>query len=126
MLLGVSLYVFVGLLIALIQIFRNDCGVFVVIFTGIDGILLVVMFWPLLLIASIWPDAKKEVVLPERNAAPECEFSGKSAIVHSALHPSGKIDLEGSILDARADGQFIEKGTTVTIVRQELGAFVVR
>jgi membrane-bound serine protease (ClpP class) len=139
-LLVITIYLLLGFLVAFVRIFRDECTVFVSLFPwGVGGVLLTLMAWPLLLVVSIGDQNSKErlaleeeVIMKRRQteadvqAEREVEFRNRIARVHSSLRPSGKIDIEGRIFDARTDGQFLEKGTAVTVDRQELGAFVVR
>lgn len=44
----------------------------------------------------------------------------------SVLRPSGKVDIEGHILDAVSRGDFIEKGKKVIVIKAEGGYLVVK
>ena len=139
-LLGITIYLLLGFLVASVRIFRDECTVFASLFPwGIGGLILTLIAWPLLLIVSIGDQNSKErlaleeeVIRKRRQAEAdalaerEVEFRNAIATVHSSLRPSAKIDIEGRIFDARTDGQFLEKGTAVAVDRQELGAFVVK
>jgi membrane-bound serine protease (ClpP class) len=54
------------------------------------------------------------------------ELVGKIAITHTNLRPSGKINVDGNVLDAVSEGGiFIPAGTQVEIVRFEMGQLYV-
>lgn len=55
------------------------------------------------------------------------EIVGKTGIASTVLRPSGKIQIEGKTYDAVSEEGFIEKGTTVNVIRYETGqVYVVR
>ncbi len=54
------------------------------------------------------------------------QWTGKRGIARSVLRPAGKVEAEGRVLDAVTEGDFIEKGTPVMIVRAEGNRVVVR
>lgn len=52
---------------------------------------------------------------------------GKTGIAYTVLRPSGRIEVEGRLFDARADIGYIEKGEPVRVIRDEAGQlYVVR
>ena len=53
------------------------------------------------------------------------EMIGKKGIAHTVLRPSGKVNIEGTIYDARSDRGFIDKGEPVVVVRDETGQIYV-
>lgn len=53
-------------------------------------------------------------------------WTGKEGTARSVLRPAGKVEVEGHILDAVTEGDFIEKGQKVRIVRGEGSRVVVR
>lgn len=53
-------------------------------------------------------------------------FEGKSGTAASVLRPAGKVNVEGHVLDAVSDGDFIEKGDSITVVNAEGNHVVVR
>ncbi|MEK7866618.1 MAG: NfeD family protein [Planctomycetota bacterium] len=50
---------------------------------------------------------------------------GKYAVAMTPLHPSGKVDLEGRTLDVVSEGEQVEKGATVQIVKIEGPSIIV-
>jgi membrane-bound serine protease (ClpP class) len=49
-------------------------------------------------------------------------LAGKTAVAVTALRPSGKVETEdGQLLDAVAEGEFVEKGTSVKVVECRVG-----
>lgn len=50
---------------------------------------------------------------------------GKYAVAMTPLHPSGKVDLEGRTLDVVSEGEQVEKGATVQIVKVEGPSIIV-
>ena len=53
-------------------------------------------------------------------------WNGKEGTARSVLRPSGKVEVEGHILDAVTEGDFIEKGRKIRVVRAEGSRVVVR
>lgn len=53
------------------------------------------------------------------------EMIGKRGIAHTVLRPSGKVNIDGTIYDARSDRGFIDKGEPVVVVRDETGQIYV-
>ena len=53
------------------------------------------------------------------------ELIGKLGTAYTVLRPSGKVEIEGEIYDARSDIGFIEKGATVKVIRDEAGQLYV-
>lgn len=53
-------------------------------------------------------------------------FLGKEGVVITTLRPVGSVDFDGVKLDVSAEGQFIEKGTNVKVVKVEGKRIVVR
>ncbi len=47
------------------------------------------------------------------------ELVGKTGIAHTSLRPSGKIDIDGDIYDAKSLHGYIEKGESIKVVRFE-------
>ena len=54
------------------------------------------------------------------------QWKGKTGEARSVLRPAGKVEIDGHILDAVTDGEFIEPGTPVTVIRTESNRIVVR
>lgn len=54
------------------------------------------------------------------------QWIGKEGTARSVLRPSGKVEVEGHILDAVTEGDFIEKGRKIRVVRAEGSRVVVR
>lgn len=55
------------------------------------------------------------------------ELIGKSGTAHTDLRPSGRVEVDGQIYDAVSDEGFIEKNTSVQIIKYETGQiYVVR
>jgi membrane-bound serine protease (ClpP class) len=50
---------------------------------------------------------------------------GKTGVAHSMLRPSGKVNIDGDIWDARALESYIDKGEKIVVVRQESGQLYV-
>ena len=50
---------------------------------------------------------------------------GSSGIALTDLRPSGKVDIDGEEFDAKSEEGFIEKGATVSVVKQESGQLYV-
>ncbi len=50
---------------------------------------------------------------------------GKTGIAHSVLRPSGKVEIENDVWDAKAENGFIEKGEKIIVIRQEAGQLYV-
>jgi membrane-bound serine protease (ClpP class) len=53
------------------------------------------------------------------------ELIGKLGTAYTVLRPSGKVEIEKEIYDARSDIGFIEKGATVKVIRDEAGQLYV-
>ncbi|MFA8436710.1 MAG: nodulation protein NfeD [Marinifilaceae bacterium] len=49
------------------------------------------------------------------------DLVGSTGISHSVLRPSGKVEIDGEIYDAKAELGFIDKGETVRVIRYETG-----
>lgn len=60
------------------------------------------------------------------SAADLSAYVGKEGMTDSVLRPSGKVDIEGHILDAVSRGDFIEKGKKVIVIKAEGSYLVVR
>jgi membrane-bound serine protease (ClpP class) len=55
------------------------------------------------------------------------EVIGKTGIAQTVLRPSGRIEVDGRIFDAKAEIGYIEKGEAVKVIRDEAGQlYVVR
>ncbi len=46
-------------------------------------------------------------------------LTGKTGIAKTVLRPSGKVEIEGEVYDAVTSGEYIGKGTTITVMRVE-------
>lgn len=53
------------------------------------------------------------------------ELVGQEGVAHSDLRPSGKIKINGNLYDAVSEGGFIAQGTTIRVVRFEMGQLYV-
>lgn len=53
-------------------------------------------------------------------------WEGRKGTARSVLRPSGKVEVDGVILDAVTEGEFVETGKPVTVIRAESGRVVVR
>jgi membrane-bound serine protease (ClpP class) len=53
------------------------------------------------------------------------EMIGKYGLAHTVLRPSGRIEIEGQLFDARAEIGYIEKGEKIRVVRDETGQLYV-
>ena len=60
------------------------------------------------------------------SAADLSSYAGKAGIAGSVLRPSGKVDIEGHLLDAVSRGDFIEKGEKVVVIKAEGSYLVVK
>ena len=60
------------------------------------------------------------------SAADLSAYAGKEGMTDSILRPSGKVDIEGHILDAVSRGDFIEKGKKVIVIKAEGSYLVVK
>lgn len=60
------------------------------------------------------------------SAADLSAYAGKEGMTDSVLRPSGKVDIEGHILDAVSRGDFIEKGKRVIVIKAEGSYLVVK
>jgi membrane-bound serine protease (ClpP class) len=49
----------------------------------------------------------------------QTELMGKTGFAHTVLRPSGKVEVNGEIWDAKSEDGFIEKGETIKVLRQE-------
>lgn len=54
------------------------------------------------------------------------KWEGKKGIARSVLRPAGKVEIEGTILDAVTQGDFIDPGTRVIVVKSESNRVVVK
>jgi membrane-bound serine protease (ClpP class) len=52
-------------------------------------------------------------------------LSGKTGTAHTVLRPSGKVEVDGKIYDAKSEYGLIEKGSKVKVVRYETGQIYV-
>jgi membrane-bound serine protease (ClpP class) len=50
---------------------------------------------------------------------------GNTGVAHTMLRPSGKVNIDGDIWDARALESYIDKGEKIVVVRQESGQLYV-
>jgi len=50
---------------------------------------------------------------------------GKTGIAYTMLRPSGKVNIEGDIWDAKSEESYIEKGEKIIVKRQEAGQLYV-
>jgi membrane-bound serine protease (ClpP class) len=53
------------------------------------------------------------------------EMIGKSGTALTILRPSGRIEIDGEIFDAKSEISYIEKGEKVKVVRDEAGQLYV-
>lgn len=60
------------------------------------------------------------------SAADLSAYAGKEGMADSVLRPSGKVDIEGHILDAVSRGDFIEKGKKIIVIKAEGSYLVVK
>lgn len=54
------------------------------------------------------------------------KWKGKHGVACTVLRPAGKVNIDGSILDAVTVGDFIEKGTPVVVLKTESNRVVVQ
>jgi membrane-bound serine protease (ClpP class) len=50
---------------------------------------------------------------------------GKTGIARTILRPSGRIEIDGEIFDAKAEISYIEKGEKILVIRDEAGQLYV-
>lgn len=55
----------------------------------------------------------------------QIEMIGKTGISHTVLRPSGKVEIDGKVWDAKSVDGFIDKGETILVTRQESGQLYV-
>ncbi|MBN2213210.1 MAG: nodulation protein NfeD [Bacteroidales bacterium] len=53
------------------------------------------------------------------------EMIGKTGVAYTILRPSGKVEIDGEIYDAKAEISYIEKGEKIRVVRDEAGQLYV-
>jgi membrane-bound serine protease (ClpP class) len=53
------------------------------------------------------------------------EMIGKTGTAFTILRPSGRVEIDGEIYDARADISYIEKGEKIRVIRDEAGQLYV-
>lgn len=53
-------------------------------------------------------------------------MKGKTGVAHTVLRPSGRVIIDGEILDAYTRGEYIEKGSSIEVVSQEGTSLQVR
>jgi membrane-bound serine protease (ClpP class) len=53
------------------------------------------------------------------------EMIGKTGIALTILRPSGRVEVDGEIFDARSEISYIEKGEQIRVVRDEAGQLYV-
>ena len=53
------------------------------------------------------------------------EMIGKTGIAYTILRPSGRVEIDGEIFDAKAEIGYIEKGEKVKVIRDEAGQLYV-
>jgi membrane-bound serine protease (ClpP class) len=53
------------------------------------------------------------------------EMIGKSGVTMTILRPSGRIEIDGEIFDAKAEISYIEKGEKIRVIRDEAGQLYV-
>jgi len=53
------------------------------------------------------------------------DMIGKSGTALTILRPSGRVEIDGEIFDARSDISFIEKGEKIKVIRDEAGQLYV-
>lgn len=66
---------------------------------------------------------KEEGFIPSKE---NDEYTNKEGIAVSYLRPSGKIEIDGNILDATSENTFIEKGKMIEVVKIEGSKIIVR
>ena len=49
----------------------------------------------------------------------QAEMVGKTGIAHTVLRPSGKVNIDGDVWDAKSENNFIDKDERIVVVRQE-------
>lgn len=54
------------------------------------------------------------------------KWEGKNGTARTVLRPAGKVEIDGSILDAVTGGDFIEAGTPIVVVKAESNRVVVK
>ena len=64
-------------------------------------------------------------VIPSQPAGGS-DLTGAKGIALTALHPTGKIEVNNNTLDVVTDGEFIEKGQTVEIIEVRGNRIVVK
>ena len=57
--------------------------------------------------------------------AQQKEMIGKEGTAFTILRPSGRIEIEGEVYDAKAEIGYIEKGERVKVIRDEAGQLYV-
>jgi membrane-bound serine protease (ClpP class) len=53
------------------------------------------------------------------------EMIGKTGVAYTILRPSGRIEIDGEIYDAKAEISYIEKGEKIKVIRDEAGQLYV-
>ena len=69
--------------------------------------------------------AQSGFVIPSQPAG-EDNLTGRKGMAITALHPTGKIDINGHTLDVVTDGEYIDKRRIVEIVKIRGNRIVVR
>ena len=54
------------------------------------------------------------------------KYEGKEGSAATVLRPSGKVEVEGAVIDAVSEGDFIRQGAAVRVVRAEGNHLVVK
>jgi len=53
------------------------------------------------------------------------EMIGKTGVAYTILRPSGRVEIEGEVYDAKAEISYIEKGEKIKVIRDEAGQLYV-
>jgi len=59
------------------------------------------------------------------DTATQKSLIGRTAIAHTVLRPSGKVIIDGRVFDAKSEEGFIDRGSSVKIMRDEAGQLYV-
>ena len=120
-----------GVVTALFLLFGSGMGATLVLVVGIVLAILVLIFLDKKLPDNpVWRKISLSLSLSSkegyRSSAEDLSpYEGKQGIAKTVLRPAGKVEIEGKIIDAVTQGDFIRSGEPVVVLKAESNRIVV-